>query len=245
MKQIIQTEGIVLKVADYKEQAVIALVLTKDGNKSFIIKGAKKLAGGTRLLAEPLTKISFMATCIDGLNTLTEGTIIDSYMGIKQNFEKMLCFYPILEKIIVFADQVSNITTLYDFVLQILDLLKQDLSSKTILALFEVKLTYLLGIAPELKKCLSCGEKLIDGSFSIFDGGIKCQKCNDLNTYDLNNHETKILQLLMFIKLNKVDKDFINLVLPDIDKILNVMDLYYGKYLDFQSKAKEVTKKIV
>lgn len=50
---------------------------------------------------------------------------------------------------------------------------------------------------------------------------------------------------LRFIKLNKVDKEFINLVLPDIDKILNVMDLYYGKYLDFQSKAKEVTKKIV
>ena len=51
MKQSIKTEGIVLKTTDYKEQAVLAYILTKDGLKNYIIKGAKKINGGTRLLA--------------------------------------------------------------------------------------------------------------------------------------------------------------------------------------------------
>lgn len=245
MKQIIQEEGIVLKVVDYKEQAVICDVITKNGKNSYIIRGAKKLSGGTRLLAEPLTKISFMATSTDGLNTLTEGSIIDSYLTIKQDINKMICFYPILEKIIIFSEQVTNSETLYFFFLDILELLKQDIDCSVILALFEVKLTYLLGIAPELKHCINCGSKVSDGVFSIYDGGIRCTKCNYDNIYDLNNEETKTIELLMYIKLNKIDASFVNIVKKDVDKILSIMDLYYQKHLDFESKAKKVTKMII
>lgn len=245
MKQIIPTEGIVLKVVDYKEQAVIATILTKSGKKNYIIKGAKKLAGGTRLYAEPVTKVSFMATSTDGLDTFTEGMVLDSYIEVKQHIDKMICLYPILEKIIVFSDQVTNALTLYEFVNQILNLLKSNFDSKMVLALFEVKLTYLIGIAPELKHCLKCGNKIVDGFFSIYDGGVTCIKCNSLGPYDLNVDETKTLELLMFIKLNKIDEKFEKIVSKNIDKILNIMDLYYQKHLDFQSKAKEITKMIV
>lgn len=245
MKQIIPTEGIVLKVVDYKEQAVIATILTKSGKKNYIIKGAKKIAGGTRLFAEPVTKVSFMATSTDGLDTFTEGLVLDSYIVIKQNIDKMVCLYPILEKIIVFAEQVTNMVTLYEFVNQILNLLKSDIDNRVVLALFEVKLTYLLGIAPELKICLKCKNKVVDGYFSIYDGGVSCSKCNSLGSYDLNVDETKTLELLMFIKLNKIDENFVKIVSLHIDKILNTIDLYYQKHLDFQSKAKEITKMIV
>ena len=71
MKQIIQVEGIVLKTADFKEQAVIATVLTKTETKNYIIRGAKKITSGTRLLSVPLTKIQFNANSSDGLDTIT------------------------------------------------------------------------------------------------------------------------------------------------------------------------------
>ena len=119
MKQIIRMEGIVLKTADYKEQAVIATILTKQGKNNYIIKGAKKISGGTRLLAVPLTKIEFNCTCHEGLNTLTEGAILDSYISIKQNMNKLLVMYPILEKILTFADQVTDNLIFYEFVSEV------------------------------------------------------------------------------------------------------------------------------
>lgn len=244
MKQIIQTEGIVLKVVEYKEQAVLAEILTKTGKKNYIIRGAKKITGGTRLLAEPLTRISFLATSSDGLDTLTEGTILDSYLPIKQNINKMLCFYPILEKIIVFTQQVTNIDIFYQFVIDILELLKGNIEEKVVLALFETKLTYLIGISPELRLCLKCGKKVQDAVFSIYNGGVYCLNCAT-DSFDLTSNETKVLQLLYFVKLNKVDKTFESVVKDDISKILNILDLYYQKHLDFTSKAKEVTREIM
>ena len=146
MKQIIKTEGIVLKTTDYKEQAVLAYILTKDGLKNYIIKGAKKISGGTRLLASVLTKLEFNATELEGLSTLTEGTILDNYLSIKQNMDKLFVAYPIIEKIITFTDQVTNKQIFYNFVCKIFDLLSKDTYEQAILAIFEAKLTFLLGI---------------------------------------------------------------------------------------------------
>lgn len=245
MKQVIQMEGLVLKTTDYKEQAVIAQILTTQGLKNYIIRGAKKMASGTRLLASPLTRIQFNATSSDGLDTITEGVIQESYLLIKQNIQKMLCIYPILEKILIFTNQVTNIALFYSFVLEILDLLSSNLDEKVILTIFEVKLTYLIGIAPELKICTQCGNKITRGYFSVYNGGVYCPLCARHQPYELNEEETEALRLLYLVKLNKVDTQFIDIVSPSIIKISNIIDLYYQKHLDFMSKAKEVTKQII
>ena len=49
MKKIIKNKGIVIKVQDYLENAVIATILTENGKQSYLIKGAKKVKEGTTL----------------------------------------------------------------------------------------------------------------------------------------------------------------------------------------------------
>ena len=84
----------------------------------------------------------------------------------------------------------------------------------------------------------------MDSVFSIYDGGVYCLECSS-GGFDLDITQTKILQLLYFVKLSKVDKSFVDVVKDDIPKILNIIDLYYQKHLDFISKAKEVTREII
>ena len=244
MKQIIKLEGLVLKTTDYKEEGVLATILTKNGINNSIIKGAKKMASGTRLLASPLTKLEFNATSTEGLNTLTEGIILDNYLSIKQNYNKITHAFPIIEKILTFAHQVTNNKTFYTFVNNIINMLKEDLDEFTILTLFEVKLTYLIGISPELKTCIRCGDTTNEGSFSIYQGGIICNKCNTLMPYDLNVEETKNLKLLYLIKLDKVNSEFIKIVKKDIKNINMVIDKHYEKHLDFKSKSKQVLRQM-
>lgn len=244
MKQIIKLEGIVLKVTDYKEEAVLATILTKNGLNNYIIKGVKKMTSGTRLLASPLTKLEFNATHQEGLNTLTEGIILDNYLQIKQNYNKITYTFPIIEKILTFAHQVTNNQTFYQFVNNILNMLKDDIDEFSILTIFEVKLTYLIGISPELKTCIKCGTTTKTGAFSIYHGGIICNKCNTFMPYDLNNDETESLKLLYLIKLDKVNNEFIEIVKKDIKNINIVIDKHYEKHLDFKSKSKQVIKEM-
>lgn len=240
MKQIIKTEGIVLKTSDYKEQAVLATILTKEGINNYIIRGAKKISSGTRLLSSPLTKLEFNRTNFDTLNTLTEGNILNNYLPIKQNINKLMCAYPILEKIITFSEQVTNKVTYYNFVSTILDLLASDLDENAILTIFETKLTFLLGINPEFKICLNCGRETKSGVFSINDGGIICDECNVLIDYELTKEQTEIFKLIYLIKLEKINLDFINYIKPHIIQISNILDRYYNTHLDFYSKSKKV-----
>lgn len=244
MKQIIQVEGIVLKTADYKEQAVIATVLTKEGTKNYIIRAAKKISSGTRLLSIPLSKILFNATHTDGLDTITEGIVINTYNNLKNDINKIMVSYAILEKIMIFSKQVTDPETFYTFVINILDKLSTNINEELLLTIFDLKLTYLIGIAPEVKNCLVCGTKSNHQYFSIYHGGIRCDRCGGKESFDLNDSETKTLQLLYLVKLDKIDNKFINVVKDDIPKISSVIDLYYQKHLDFKSKVKQVKQSI-
>lgn len=245
MKPVMLKEGVILKATDYKEQAELVYILTKDGIENFIIRGAKKISGGTRLLANPLTRISFSGTATEGLNTIIEGIIINSYINIKNNINKMMCVYPIIEKILVFASQVTDGELFYNFVLEILELLSGDLSEELILAIFEVKLTFLIGIAPEIRKCLKCGKPTENGVFSVDNGGCYCEKCKQYISFQLDENETKVFKLLYLVKLRLVDQNLEKIVINDLKKILNVIDLYYQHYFDFTSKAKKITCSII
>ena len=43
MRKIIKSKGLIIKVQDYLENAVLATVLTELGKETLIIKGAKKM----------------------------------------------------------------------------------------------------------------------------------------------------------------------------------------------------------
>lgn len=244
MKQIIRQVGIVLKTVDYKEQAVIATILTKEGKNNYIIKGAKKLSGGTRLLASPLTKIEFNSTSHDGLNTLTEGSIIDNYLPIKQNMNKLLVMYQVLEKILTFSDQVTNNLLFFEFVQDIFNLLSKDFDEDAILAIFDTKLTFLLGINPELKICPVCGREAKSGVFSINEGGIICDTCSLNYPSDLSKEDTEIFKLIYLLKLKNINNEYINYIKKHIKNINNMLDIYYQKHIDYISKSKQITQKL-
>lgn len=244
MKPVALKEGIILKTTDYKDQAVLVNVLTPNGLENFIIKGAKKISGGTRLLANALSKIVFSCTESEGLNTIIEGSCKDNYITIKSNIDKMLNAYAIMEKILTFSSQVTNNDLFYHFVEEILDLLSSDLSEDLVVILFDIKLTFLIGIGPELKHCVKCGKSVDNGVFSIYNGGCFCRSCKIMESYDLNEEETKALTLLYLIKLKMVDKKLEAIVKDNLKKLLWVIDLYYQKHLDFTSKAKIVMKEM-
>ena len=108
----------------------------------------------------------------------------------------------------------------------------------------EIKLLYLLGIAPTLNGCNKCAKKTNELFLSINLGGTCCKDCIKDCGYDLDLNETKIFKYLYLIKLENIDEKFLKLIDDTNIDLSHFIDRYYEKYMDFYSKTKKVIKKI-
>ena len=123
MSQIQKQEGIVIKKSDYKENASLITVLTKEGKLSLIVRGAKKINSVTRNYTNLFTKLDFNATNNLKLNTLTEALVISSYININTDMDKLNAGLAILEKVNFFLEEITNSSQFYSFFSLIIPLL--------------------------------------------------------------------------------------------------------------------------
>ena len=183
-------------------------LLTPSGKLNLIVRGAKKINSKTRAFAIPLTLLQFEHTNNRELNTLTKCEVLDYYSSIKENPKLMFVAYAILEKInlIPMADQDDKL--FYQFVVDTLNLLKNTQYPDSLLAIFELKLLYLLGVNPRFNQCPICNKPVKDGCFSVEAAGVVCRDdCWNILT-DLSFNHTKMMKYLYTIKLDKVDENF-------------------------------------
>lgn len=245
MQEKVQFTGIVVKNLDYKDNAQIVYILTKEELISVVIKGAKKIDSKTRPLAQIITKISGLRTKGTRISTFTEGVILDNYNDIKEDYLKTQVSMCILEKIYYLYENFSMPEKVYDFVLEIFNKLKNTNYPKSLLLLFEIKLWYLLGINPSFTTCIQCSKEIDKGFFDIFGGGLVCNECSSLRDCDLDLECSKIVKYLYYIQMNKVDDNFLSLIDKFYDKITYTIDKYYATHLDFSNKSKEIYYKVI
>jgi DNA repair protein RecO (recombination protein O) len=243
MKKIIKNKGIVIKVQDYLENAVIATILTENGKQSYLIKGAKKINSGTKRFAALLTVLEFNATESTGLSTLTEATIINNNTIIKDDLVRFNYASIILEKLNYFSDQVTDFKLLFEFTLNILNLIEKYDYFTAVTLIFEVKLLYLLGVAPSFNRCPNCGNKAINGALHVESGGFLCEKCHYLKEVTLSRDDSLIFKTIYVTKINQIDEEFLK-SFDSNNNIIDCIDYYYEYHLDFKSKVKEIIKKI-
>lgn len=240
MSQIQKLQGIVIKKIDYKENGNLITLLTKEGKISLIVRGSKKINSVTKNYTNLFTLLDFNSTSNMKLNTLTEGSVINSFININTDFDKLNAGMVILEKINILCDEIQNKELFYNFVCSVLTTLDKTKYPYGILLMFELKLLYLLGVSPELKQCVLCNKKDNENSnFSIEHGGVICIN-HQINNYDLDTIHTKALKLLYYIKPDKIDDEFLSLVNDYTNKISVVVDKFYERHLDFHSKTKKI-----
>lgn len=243
MKKIIKNKGIVIKVQDYLENAVIATILTETGKQSYLIKGAKKVNSGTKRFAQALTVLEFNATLSTGLSTLTEALIVNNYTLIKDDLVRFNYATILLEKLNYFSDQVTDYKLLFEFTLNILDLIEKYDYFTAATLIFEIKLLYLLGVAPSFNRCPNCGNKAINGALHVESGGFLCEKCHYLKEVTLNRDDSLVFKTIYITKLNQIDEELLK-IFDSNNNIANCIDYYYEYHLDFKSRVKEIIKKI-
>ena len=234
-------QGIVLKTIDYQENSKIIYLLTNNGIKSAIVRGAKNLKSHTYSYAQPLVKIDFELKKDRFIGAFK---IIDNYNNIKLNFDKLTHSLKIIEICYTLGEHITDSKLFYSFTTKILELINNKENNFDIYELiFKIKTLYLLGVAPVFSKCVICDSKENLEGFSFNNGGMKCSDCikNDDFIYPKETiTEIKNIYLIKLNELNLLINE--NKLKYNYNKINRFLELYYEQYLGFQSKVNKVLK---
>lgn len=227
--------GIVLKTIDYKESSKIMYIYTKEGLVSVLIHGSNKMKNRHLNMNRLLNLIDIY---VSGKNLLTfrDGDIVKSYQSIADDLEKYTYTTHILELIYSFSSHQHDHEKLFNFLIKIFDIVNESSNYIPYLNMIELKLLYLLGVNPSLKKCVAC-DKTTNLSFSITEGGLVCPD-HLKNPYRISNQAIKLLTRLYYFDLS-IDK-LEEIELSNIKEIRFLIDKYYEYHLNVKTKSRRL-----
>jgi len=108
---------------------------------------------------------------------------------------------------------------------------------------FELKLLKCSGFSPELQKCVRCqGEKFRLAAFSLEDGGVVCEACQEEKDLFLNLREIAVLRTLQRYPLSKLKR--IRVPEGPLAKGAGLVEKFLVRILDRDIKALRIWKEM-
>lgn len=210
-----RTDAIVLGHRNIGEaDRILTLFSPVKGKMHAVARGVRRprnhLLGGTQLF----TYSNFLIMESRTLDSISQCEIKESFYKIRTNLEHMaygLYFAEILRASTPVEDKNQE---LFSFFLKTLYFLQEWSDLELLSRIYEVKLMAIQGFAPEIFRCVSCGEKLVGKMrFSPALGGVLCARCleKDVKALDISRESVAALQI--FIK--KPYRELIKLNLPE------------------------------
>lgn len=176
---ITDTEGIVLRQTKAAAGRRLILVFTQKYGKISIGTGLNERTGRTKsaLAIRPFTYARYELFKNRGYYDLNGAEVIRSFYSFGEDLEKYGCASLMLELTERLMPEELPEPRVFALLLSVLEALeKRRAAHVTLLLAFEVKLLDILGTAPVLDCCASCGSDKT-AVFSIRDGGMLCEDC--------------------------------------------------------------------
>jgi len=185
--RLYRVSALVLRQRELAEADRILLLLTSErGKLSALAKGVKKprskLAGGLQLFSH----VRLLLAVGRNLDPITQCQPLESFLPLRQDLHRFALASHLAELADCFTEQGARLSGLYDLLLNSLRALAVSPEPELIGRGFELKLMNLLGYAPELSVCVSCGREKSEEkpsgaqpsiAFSVALGGLVCSRC--------------------------------------------------------------------
>ncbi len=183
-----KTEAIVLRTRPIGEADVIVTFYTRaEGKVEASARGARRPRSRLMGCIQPFTHEQAMFFRGRGMDSLSQGEILDSFRGLREDLFRMAYGSYILELADLSAPERQAHDELFELLLGALRLMAalpvklpdpklEELEKIT--RVFELRLMRILGYEPQLQGCVACGGKLPSNlRFSATLGGVLCPNC--------------------------------------------------------------------
>lgn len=185
LKKKYTTDAINLRSFDLNDSDKIVVMYSKDyGLIRSVAKGVKQPKNKLGARMDNLMANSLQFSKGRSLDVVCQAQTLNSFKKIREDMLKLFCSSYISEVVSIFGlendpTSVDTYNLLYD-ALESISSLNQKKDVLLVVLKFQLKIMKILGIYPELNKCLACGKKLADEDmfFSQEYCGVFCSNCN-------------------------------------------------------------------
>lgn len=207
MSRIKKATGFIIRSIDFKESDKIITVFSKEfGKFSAIAKGARKLESKFGAALDLLTLNELVFYDKEGLKLLKEAHIIDSFLPLKRDYEKLdkalHCAW-LLNRLIKEGQIERRIFQLFEALLRAFEHTEE---LKLYELGFKLKFIKALGFGPQLGRCSICGTRSGNYSFSMERGGLVCSNCRSAKDTPIDLSLAQSLQAALELPLSKLGR---------------------------------------
>lgn len=171
-------QGIVLRSYPFGEaDRVVVLLSPNSGKIRTVAKGVRKTKSrfGGRL--EPFTHVDLVLYEGRNLDTITQVAVLEPFPRLRTDLDSVVAAGTMVEAADAVAQEEESSVRLFLLLQRGLKALEAGKYDPDLITSFLLKLADVVGVAPSLVQCASCGR--VDGlhRFSFAGGGVICESC--------------------------------------------------------------------
>lgn len=173
--------------------------------------------------------------------TIQSSDPIEIFYPIRVDLEK-LNYAAAIVKIItdVTTENQNNYHILKLFLNTLYIISESDKNLDFIFSVFRMRLLKILGFAPNVDECVSCGEKENLTEFSIKDNGFKCENCSRQDKSSIKLSEGSKYAIIYSLKADSKKLYSFNIVDTALKEFELISRLYFNEKLEREYKITKI-----
>lgn len=187
-------QGIVLRSYPFGEaDRVVVLLSPNTGKMRTVAKGVRKTKSrfGGRL--EPFTHVDLILYEGRNLDTITQVAVLEPFPRLRGDLDAVIAAGTMVEAVDAVAQEEESSIRLFLLLQRGLKALETGERSQDLITSFLLKLADVVGVAPSLVQCASCGHYQDLHRFSFGGGGAVCDRCRVEGSVKLRDGITEYL----------------------------------------------------
>ncbi len=208
MSLIKKATGFIIRSIDFKESDKILTIFSKEyGKFSAIAKGARKLESKFGAALDLLTLDELVFYDKDGLKLLKEAHIINSFLALKRDYEKLDAALRCARLLNLLTKEGQIERRIFQLFETLLKGFEHTEELKLYALAFKLKFIKALGFAPQLGRCSSCGSTAAGPyAFSLEKGGLMCPSCKSVKDTPIDLSLAHSLKAVLGLPLSKLNR---------------------------------------
>ncbi len=186
-----RTEAVVLRTRNLGEADKILTLFTKDrGKVSAVARGSRRPRNHLMGVSQLFTHSNFLIFRGKNLDSVSQGTIINAWLNLREDLLKMAYASYIVELVDRLTEEYDPSASVYSLLVAVFDRLQIDGLETRLARFFELRFLRLIGLEPQLQRCVGCDTIMTDTGnqlrFSPREGGVLCYRCQRSRTDTLS-----------------------------------------------------------
>jgi len=182
-----RTEAVVLRTRNLGEaDKILTLFSDKRGKIRAVARGSRRPRNHLMGVSQPFTYGSFLIFKGKNLDSVSQGSIIDAQVYLREDLLKMAHASYIVELVDRLTEEYDPNQELFELLIAVLNEMQVDGLESKLTRFFELHFLRLIGIEPQLLRCVGCDNPMEPGEerlrFSVREGGILCPTCHESRT---------------------------------------------------------------